>query len=332
MPKVKAAVSPRVAGQLIELFVDVGSRVKAGDLLGRLANDDLRAQERQIEAEIASQKALLEEARGNMEDLKLDFERHENLYQAGAVSPSSYEAARTAYRAAEARVGSAEARLENARAMLEVMMAEIEKTYIRAPFDGAILRKEAEVGEIVGPVYGGEAGGDVSALVTLCDMSSLEIEVDVNEAYISRLREGMEASIVLDALPGHSYPGEVRKIVPTADRQKATVQVKVAFREIDDRVLPEMGAKVSFYGEEEGGAQLEPVVSIPASAIRVVEGKTVVLAVEGGKVSVKQITAGHVVAGMAPVFSGISPGETVIVRGPESLGEGQRVRTAADEE
>ncbi len=331
MPKIKASVSPQVTGQLDELLVDVGSEVKKGDLLGKIANEDLRAQERQIEAEILSQKALLEEARANYEDVKLEFERQDNLIREGAVSQSSYDAAETALKVASARVASAEAGLENARAMLDVVRTEIEKTLIRAPFDGIILRKEAEVGEIVGPRLGSGSTRGSTALVTMCDMSSLEVEVDVNEAYISRLREGMPASIVLDAAPRKSYPGTIRKIVPTADRLKATVEVKVAFSETDESVLPEMGAQVSFLEEKSGEGEHEPAIWTPATAIRRSEGKTIVFTVMDGRVEAVPVESGPATGGNVQILSGLQGGEVVIKDPPEGLESGRKVRTKQNE-
>jgi RND family efflux transporter MFP subunit len=331
MPRIKAAVSPRVTGQLEELFVEVGSRVTAGQVLGRLANDDLRARERQLQAEIASRRALLREARANRDELRRDFERQESLVREGAVSRQSYESAKSAIDAAEARVSSAEADLENAIASLEVLRTDIDKTYIRAPFDGTILRKEAEVGEIIGPGFGGNLSGDLTALVTLCDMKSLEVEVDVNESYIARLHEGQPAEIVLDAFPGDTWPGEVRRIVPTANRQKATVQVKIAFREIDDRVMPEMGARVSFL--DEGGGQAPGAAQeiwIPVEALRSWEGETSIFAVSEGRVRVVPVRSGPVSGGRVPIFSGLLPGERVIVGGPDDLEPGQRVEIAGE--
>jgi len=330
IPRLKASVSPRVTGQLVKLYVDVGSKVKEGEILGTLANDDLKAKERRTEAEVESQEALLEEAEANRENLLLEYKRQEHLLKEGAVSQSSFDSARTSLKAAEARVTSARARLRDAKAGLEVILAEIEKTRIRAPFDGTILRKEAEVGEIVGPGYGGENGGGAFAVVTMCDMGSLEVEVDVNETYISRLREGMNAEIMLDAFPDRPYDGVVRKIVPTANRQKATVQVKVAFKDVDDRVLPEMGAKVSFY--EEGakvGDNLEGMM-VPASAIHELDGRQVLFAVQGGEVRAVRVEVGPVSGGQVFVKSGLKPGERVIVGGPEGIKPGQRVRLVGD--
>ncbi len=326
MPRIKASVGPRIASQLVELFVEEGSRVKKGDLLGRLDNRDLKARERQIEAEIESQKALLDEARANREEIRLEFERQENLIREGAVSQSNYDTAKTALKVADARVSSAEARLKNARATLEVVRAEIEKTYVRAPFDGTILRKETEIGEVVGPIYGGDQSSVESALVTMCDMSTLEVEVDVNEAYISRLREGQEASIVLDARPRDEYPGFVRKIIPTANRQKATVQVKVAFREIDEAVMPEMGAKVSFFEDNVETSEPSTTISIPSTAVRYRDGRPFVFVVEDGRILDVPVESGPAAGGEVQIYSGLAAGQRVIVSGPEDLEPGQKVR------
>ncbi|HEU4333512.1 MAG TPA: efflux RND transporter periplasmic adaptor subunit, partial [Candidatus Eisenbacteria bacterium] len=241
----RASVSTEVAGRLEALYVGEGSRVKRGDVLGVLRNRDQRTAVEAARAALASAKASHEEAKATRDQEDLDLKRTAELLQRGLVSQAEFDAAEARAKVARARVDRTKADIESAEAGLQVAEVELDKTFIRAPFAGAVLRKEAEVGEIVSPIpsSGGLTRG---AIVTMANLATLEVEVDVNEGYVARAREGMRAAITLDAYPGDRYPGRVRQIVPTADRSKATVLVKVAFDSLDSRVLPEMGVRVSF--------------------------------------------------------------------------------------
>src|SRR5205823_840905 len=196
--------------------------------------------------------------------------------------------------AAAARVKSAAAEVQNARARVQSARVEFDRTFVRAPFSGAVLRKEADVGEIVSPVpsSGGLTRG---AIVTMDNLESLEAEADVNEGYVARVHEGMRAEITLDAYPDERFAAHVRQIVPTADRQKATVLVKVAFDKLDPRVLPEMGLKVAFLADPTrdssgSGAPVAAAVSIPKQAVRASEGRAVVYVVEAGRATMRGIS------------------------------------------
>jgi len=217
--------------------------------------------------------------------------------------------------AAEASVGVADANLDN--------------TYIRAPFNGTVLRKDAEVGEVVAPVATG-GGLTRGAVVTMADLETLEVEVDVNEAYIAQIANGQPTRIILDAYPDTSYLGEVRQIVPTADRQRATVLVKVSILEDDPRILPEMGARVDFVdqGDEgDGGEGVQPArVFVDADAVRDEAGRPVVWVVREGRVYRIAVEAGPVSGGRREIRSGLSGGEQVVVDGPEFFEDGAAVR------
>jgi RND family efflux transporter MFP subunit len=231
--------------------------------------------------------------------------------------------------AAEARVGVQEALVEAAEASVGVAEANLENTYIRAPFNGTVLRKDAEVGEVVAPVATG-GGLTRGAVVTMADLETLEVEVDVNEAYIAQIANGQPARITLDAYPDSSYQGEVRQIVPTADRQRATVLVKVSILEKDPRILPEMGARVDFVEvaeEVEAGEGVQPArVFVVAEAVRDESGQPVVWVVREGRVYRISVEAGPVSGGRREIRSGLSGGEQVVVEGPESLEDGAVVR------
>ncbi|OGU03674.1 MAG: hypothetical protein A2085_11415 [Gemmatimonadetes bacterium GWC2_71_10] len=197
---------------------------------------------------------------------------------------------------------------------------------VRAPFSGTVLRKEAEVGEVVAPSVGG--GLTRGAVVTMADLATLEVEVDVNEAYIARIRGGQPTRITLDAYPDTSFRGAVRQVVPTADRQRATVQVKVAITDRDPRILPEMGARVDFLEPDTAprGAAAAPLLRVPAAAVREDGGRSVVWLVREGRLVRREISAGPVSGGMREVRRGLSGGEQVLVTGVEAPREGVRVR------
>ncbi len=327
--RVRAAVAPEVTGRLVELRVDVGSRVEKGQVIGRLADEDLIARERQSVAEAAAAKATLAEEEARRDDLVREAHRQAELLTRGLTSQSAADAAQTQATAAEARVGSASARLETARASMSVARAELEKMRIRAPFSGTVLEKNAELGEVVGPTFGGSSsGGGGVPVVTMADLGSVEVEVDVNETYIRRVNPGMEAQIILDAYPDKVYAGLVRQIVPTADRQKATVQVKIGFSEPDAHVLPEMGARVSFMAPAaaKGGEAPSVQVWVPKEAIRRAGAETVVYILRGDRVAEARVEVGPQVGGDVQILNGLGPGERVVLGESPQVKPGQRVR------
>ncbi|HYR69490.1 MAG TPA: efflux RND transporter periplasmic adaptor subunit, partial [Candidatus Dormibacteraeota bacterium] len=245
------------------------------------------------------------------------------------VSSQDAEIARSRAEQAAARASSAQARIEAADAALRYAQATLENTYIRAPFTGTVLRKEAEVGEVVAPSVGG--GLTRGAVVTMADLGSLEVEVDVNEGYVARARQGMRAEITLDAYPSERYPGHARQIVPTADRQKATVQIKVSFDSLDARVLPEMGAKVTFLADpapstSAGGAAAPAVVWIPRAAVRDREGRAVIYVVEGDRARERAISPRPLGPDRVSVSGGLAAGEAVVVEAPPELKDKSRIR------
>ena len=244
--RIRASVAAKIPGRIASLTVDGGSRVRRGEVIARLENDDYAAALAEARANVASARAQLAEAETERDQSAREARRVEQIHveHPELLSPQDAEAARSTADQAEARVRSARARVESADAARRYAEATLENTYIRAPFTGTVLRKEAEVGEVVAPSVGG--GLTRGAVVTMADLATLEVEVDVNEAYIGRVRHRQPARITLDAYPDTSFRGEVRQVVPTADRQRATVQVKVSILDRDPRILPEMGARVDF--------------------------------------------------------------------------------------
>ncbi len=329
----RASVSSEIAGRLEALYVGEGSRVQRGQVMGVLRNQDQRTAVQAASAALASAKATHEEAKANRDQSELELRRSGEMKERGLVSASEYEAAEARAKVDRARVNRTAAEIQSAEAQLRVAEVDLDKTYIRAPFAGAVLRKEAEVGEIVSPIpsSGGLTRG---AIVTMANLATLEVEADVNEGYVSRAREGMRVEITLDAYPGDRFPGHVRQIVPTADRQKATVLVKVAFDSLDARVLPEMGSRVSFLADPvpvsaaaaDSGAALSAVVAIPRAAIRTVEGRAVVFVVSQGRATARGVSPRPLDADRVAVSGGLAPGEQVVVVAPATLKDKVRVR------
>jgi len=326
----RASVSTEVAGRLERLFVEEGSRVKKGQVLGVLQNLDQHSALESARAALASAEAHQAEAAATAREAALARGRLDQLHAKGLVSQAEVDRAVAADEVARARVQSAVAETNSAKARARSAQVEYEKTFVRAPFSGAELRKEAEVGEIVSPIpsSGGLTRG---AIVTMANLATLEVEADVNEGYVSRVREGMRAEITLDAYPDERFAGHVRQIVPTADRQKATVLVKVAFDRLDPRVLPEMGVKATFLADAPGrdtaaGTPLTAVVAIPSKAVREAEGRAVVYVVERGRAVMRGVSPRPLAGDRVAVSAGVAPGEMVIVEAPATLADKSRVR------
>jgi RND family efflux transporter MFP subunit len=329
--RTKAAVSAKIPGRLAMLNVSEGSRVEKGAIIARLDNADYAAAVGQAEAGLASAKATLIEAQSDRDQMQRDYVRVRDIHaqNPNLVSPQDVENADSRARQAEARFGAQQARVDAAAASLRMAQANLENTYIRAPFSGTVLRKEAEVGEVVAPSVGG--GLTRGAVVTMADLATLEVEVDVNEAYIARIQGGQLARITLDAYPDTAFRGTVRQVVPTADRQRATVQVKVAIVDRDPRILTEMGAKVEFLepprAAPAGAEAVERVrIMVPAVAVRSEDGRSVVWLVRDGRLQKRDVDAGPVSGSFREIRSGLSGGEQLLVGGIETPKEGQRVK------
>ena len=350
----RAAVSPKISGRLEYLGVDTGARVKPGQIIARLEHHDLDAQLSdsrsnlanyqaliaQAEAELEQARANLAQAQANKQKSGFNLARHTKLLQDGVTAKSDFDtataqasvdegqvrAAEAQIKAIQAKIASATSQVRSGEARVRLIEAQIEYTNIRSPFEGLVISKDAEVGETVAPAtFGGT--NTRGSVFTIVDPNTLEVEADINESSIGKMTPGLQAEITLDALPGEKLSGEVRKIVPTADRQKATVKVKVRFNEIDPRILPDMNAKVTFIQKQEAGAKSEASrVTVPKSAIQQRDGKSTVLIVSDGRAVSQTVTVGGEFGDRVEIKQGLAGGETVIVRGTENLTDGSRVK------
>ncbi len=304
----KAAVASKGTGRLVYLGVVEGDRVRAGQVIARIEDSDIKAQ-------LAQAQASLDLSRAELRDAEHSLARERLLLDSAFSSQASYDAAEARYQRVRASIAIAQAAVQAAEVALE-------NTVIRAPFDGTVLSKNADVGEVVAPLAA--SAFSKSAVVTIADLRSLEVEADVAEANLEAIAPGQLCEIVLDAYPDGPYPGYVAKVVPTADRAKATVQVKVAFRSYDARVLPEMSAKVHFLPRPArgggAGADTQPVLVVPASAVAERNGRSVVYVVEGGRAVEVPVTVGRQVGTAVAIREGLAAGTQVI----DSVGE--RVR------
>ena len=307
----KAAVASKGTGRLVYLGVVEGDRVREGQVVARIEDSDVRAQ-------LAQAQANLQLAKADLRDATRALERTKILLDSNLVSQEAYDAAEARHQRVLAGIAIAEAGVQAAQVALE-------NTVIRAPFNGTVLTKNADVGEVVAPLAASALSK--AAVVTIADLASLQVEVDVSESSIELVAVGQPCDIVLDAYPDVRYPGAVAKIVPTADRAKATVQVKVAFRRYDGRVLPDMSAKVHFQPRVDAAsrADTQPVLTVPVSAIALRDGKSVVFTVSAGRaVAVPVVTGRRVGHGMA-VLQGLAVGTPVVDSVSERVRAGAKV-------
>jgi RND family efflux transporter MFP subunit len=330
--RTKASVSAKTPGRLAYLGVSEGSYVQRGAVIARLDNADFQAAVSQAQANVASAQASVIEATADRNQLAREAKRLRDIRATNAtlISQQDVEAADSREAQADARFNAAVARARSADAGLRMAEANNENTIIRAPFTGTVLRKDAEVGEVVAPSVGG--GLTRGAVVTMADLSTLEVEVDVNEAYIGRIAGGRPARITLDAYPDTTFRGQVRQVVPTADRERATVQVKVSIDDHDPRILPEMGAKVDFLepvAAAHAGGPVAPArasIRVPATAVKTDAGASVVWIMRDGRLTKRAVTTGPVSGGFLEVRSGLNGGEQLLVSGVDAPTEGMRVK------
>jgi HlyD family secretion protein len=332
--RTRASVSAKLPGRIADLRVSEGSSLKLGEIIATLDNADYQAQAAQADADLATARAELAEARADRDVLAREAGRLRRMRSENPAVVAEQDLDNVEGRAAQAaaRAEAAQARLQAAQARRRFARANLENTVIRAPFSGTVLRKEAEIGEVVAPSVGG--GLTRGAVVTMADLTTLEVEVDVNEAYISRVRNGAPAKITLDAYPDTSFKGEVRQVVPTADRQRATVQVKVSIADRDPRILPEMGARVDFLEDTARAAAGSaapagpPRFRVPATAVRELGGETIVWLVRDGRLESRQVQGGPVSGGFREIRAGLAGGEQLLVGGVENPEAGMRVKVA----
>jgi len=322
----KAAVASKVTSRLVELMVEEGSRVQEGQIIARLENEDAIAARNQAEANLNLARANLEGAKAELEETTLAFNRNKELYAKEIIAKAQYDTSEARYLRAQASVAAAEAAVKASAAALQAANVNLEYTQIRAPFDAVVLTKDADIGDIVTPL--GAAANAKAAVVTIADPGSLQVEADVSETNLGLVKVGQPCEIQLDALPDSRFRGVVHTIVPTADRTKATIMVKVRFLDKDPRILPEMRAKVSFLSRPIKTAEQKPRTAVNRSALISHGSNATVFVVEGNRVIEKRVTVGEELGDMIEILEGVTAGERVVVKPPNRLRSGSRIKTA----
>jgi len=320
----KAAVASKVTGRLVKLTVEEGSHVKRGQIIARLENDDVVASRNQVKANLNVAKHQLGVSNAELTEATLSFQRNKELFEEQYISKAVYDAAEARYKKARAAMSAAEAQLNAADAALEAAEVAVEYTMIRAPFDGVVLTKNADVGDIVAPVSG--AAEAKAAVVTMADMDSLQVEVDVAESNISLVKSGQPCEIQLDAIPDERFRGFVHMVVPTADRTKATVLVKIGFQQKDERILPEMSAKVAFLSREITNNEEQPITAVKKEALVSKDNETFMFRVEDNTVSKMPVSVGKEFGEMIEIHNGIKAGEQVVLAPPLNMRNGTKIK------
>lgn len=318
----KAAVASKTTGRLEWIGVEEGSKVTGGQIIARLENKDIEATVRQAEAALQNSKAVLEQSKAELADAGQSFRRQRELLAQGIVSQSEYDAAEARFKRVAAQTAGAEAGIRSANAALQGANINLGYSLIRAPFDAVVLTKNADVGDIITPL--GAAANAKAAVVTIADLASLQVEADVSESNLYQVKKGQPCEIILDALPGSRFRGVVHTVVPTADRSKASVMVKIRFLEHDERIFPEMSAKVAFLEREALPEDKKARTVLNPAAIVTLDGREGVYLVKGERVVFTPITRGTKLGDLVEV-AGLKSGERVALKPLEKLKDGARI-------
>jgi len=322
----KAAIASKATGRLEWLGVAEGSQVKAGEVIARLDNRDVVAQAQSAEASVLATRAAFEQAQAEEWDAQAQLKRNQDLVARGFVSRSALDSAKARADRAVAGVANAKAVIAVAEANARNAQVAVDYTLIRAPFDGVIVSKNANVGDMVTPFS--SAVDSKGAVVSMADMSTLEVEADVSESSLAKIKVGQPCEITLDALPDTRFRGRISRMVPTVDRAKATVMTKVRFDAIDPRILPEMSAKVSFLSQEVTAEQQKALVAVHPDALAVGESGAVLFVIRDGRVNEVRVVRGDKVGDLVAITGDVRTGEKVVLKPSADLKPGTLVKAA----
>jgi RND family efflux transporter MFP subunit len=323
----EATVSSKVTGKVTEVLVEEGMKVQEGQVLARLDDTNIKASLELAQAQLKSAKAALEETRVRIKEADLNFRRISSLASNNISAQADLEHAEADAASLKARLIQQEADVAVADSTIKTWQQQLDDTVIRAPFAGIVTSKNAQPGEMISPISAG-GGFTRTGICTIVDMASLEIEIDVNESYIQRVVSNQPVEASLDAYPEWKIPCKVIAIIPTADRQKSTVKVRVGFDKLDPRILPEMGVKVAFREATTGKAAAERAVAVPKSAVQQLGGRDVVMVVSNGKAERRAVSVSNSGGEEVAITAGVAGGEKVIVDWPKGLVDGVRVKEA----
>jgi RND family efflux transporter MFP subunit len=326
-PRRRATVAAKITGRVTGVFFDEGVHVKAGQILATLDDSDARKSLDSAVADRNATQAGLEDLQVQLKNAEVELHRAQALQAAQVESQEALDNARTAADSLRAKINLTKEEVLAGDARIREAQQGVDNCTIRAPFEGIVVSKDAQIGEMVSPVSAG-GGFTRTGIATIVDMNSNEIEVDVNEAFIARVVPGQPVMAVLDAYPDWQIPSKVRTVIPTADREKATVKVRISFLKLDPRILPDMGVKVTFLGAEpkEANGTAAPVTLIPQTAVRDDGGKKVVFLVKNDHVERRAISVDGASGSDAQVLAGVTSGDVVVTNGPADLKDGEAIQ------
>lgn len=322
----KAAVASKITSRLVSLSVEEGDHVKKGQVIARLEGEDVKAARDQAVANLNVARSNMEQAKAELRDARLLYDRNKELVSKGYIAKAEFDDAEARYKKAVAAFSAAESSIKASEATLKSAEVQLEYTLIRAPFDAVVLTKNADVGDIVTPL--GAAANAKASVFTIADMRSLQVEVDVSESNLEQVRMGQPCEIGLDALPETRFPGFVHMIVPTADRSKATVLVKVRFTDLDSRILPEMSARVAFLQRETTPDERIPKTALNRAAIITRNGKPTVFLIKDDRAIETPVRLGAEIGDMREVVEGLKAGDKVVIRPLDKLRDGVKIKVA----
>ena len=324
-PQRRATVAAKITGRVTGVFFTEGMHVRQGFVLAKLDDSDAQKALAAAIADRNATQASIADLQVQLKNAQIQLHRAQELQQQGVQTQEALDNARMAVNSLRAKIDFTREQVTAGDARIREAQQAVDNCVIRAPFGGIIVSKDAQVGEMVSPISAG-GGFTRTGIATIVDMGSNEIEVDVNENYISRVKPNQEVTATLDAYPDWKIPAHVRTIIPTADRQKATVEVRIAFDKLDPRILPDMGVKVTFLGEETKQAEKAPAgLMVPEAAIRDDGGQKIVFLVKGNRVERHAVKVGESRGSQTQLLAGVTAGDMVVVRGPADLKDGQAV-------
>ena len=326
----RATVSSKVTGKVVSVLIEEGQPVKAGQILARLDDTQAQASLAFAEAQVASARKSFAEDQARLQQAELTLSRRQQLLKERVVGRAELDEAQSNVDALKARIAYAQQQIVVAESQANLQRTNLADMVVRAPFSGIAISKDAQPGEMISPVSAG-GGFTRTGIGTIVDMSSLEIEVDVNETYINRVSRGQKVEAVLDAYQDWRIPAHVITTIPTADRQKATVRVRIGFDQLGDpRILPDMGVKVSFLRDEPAAgaaaAPAAPRVLVPKTAVRAESGRSIVFVVKEDRIERRAVSVGQEEGDQVELLSGVAAGERVVTDGPPTLKDGDKVK------
>ncbi len=325
-PRQRATVAAKITGSVTELFAEEGMKVHKGQILARLDSVDAGRELEVAMADEAAADSAVEDLKVNRDEASRNLQRLQSLFDKKIISEQERDTARTSMDSLNARIESALKQAEAAKARVRVYEQNLDNYIIRAPFAGIVVSKDAQLGEMVSPISAG-GGYTRTGIATIVDMDSLEIEVDINESYIARVTVGQKVEATLDAYPDWNIPASVRTVIPTADRQKATVKVRISFDALDPKILPDMGIKVAFLEEEAGEAQTEgPGLTLKSSAVVQDGDSAYVYVYNSGVIEQREIKKGTDKDDITEVLSGLNAGDRIVDQPSDRLKNGMKVK------